>query len=191
MKRLLSLCLAMMLMLSGCAAGETAQDATQNALAGIKSADSSAITKYFGADFINGGGGAKQPEELAQAIVKNFDYEIISVDVEGKEATAKLKLTNVKMESVIAEASQKALVEAEKISALPDDKKPSQQEIKDKNNSMLTEALSNPDVELVTAEVEVTLTEKMNGWKIDASDAFIDAAMGGIASMEAESKDKK
>lgn len=183
MKRLIAMCLAAMIMLAGCSSGETAEEATRNALNAVKIADTGTMTRYFGTDFINEPDEEVKSQALTAAFFKNFAYEIISVEGKGNAATARLKLTNTDMEKLMGGLLEEMLTEVFSTAFLPEDQQPTPEETNAKFETMLMEALENADAETVTAEVEVSLEKKDDIWIIVASDEFIDAAMGGMMSV--------
>lgn len=182
MKKVIAMVLTVVL-LAGCSSGETAQQATENGLKAIKGMDTAVMTTYFGSDVLRESGGDDMPQEAMNAFAKHLSYEIISVEEKDGEATAKLKITNVNMQTVLSDVMTKMIGEAFSYALLPQDQQPTEEEMDSKLEAMLIEAMEKTDAELITAEVELKLTKKDKAWSIDVTDAFMDAIFGGMMSV--------
>ncbi|MDF2656994.1 MAG: hypothetical protein K0R19_3468, partial [Bacillota bacterium] len=109
MKKMLSYLLILILVLAlvGCG-GESAEQAVKNTFDAIKSNDRETASKYIDYDeLLNVGESGEaslgemdeESQEMAELILKHFDYKIISSKEEGDTATVTAEITNVNMQT--------------------------------------------------------------------------------------------
>lgn len=185
MKKFLSLFVVLILIagLAGCG-GESPEQAVTNAFDAIKNIDGETASKYFNYDeLLNAGETGEEAtdaesdaesKEMAELILKHFDYKIVSSSKDGDSATVKAEITNVDMKSVLANFISQAFILA--FSGL--DEATMDQQMNDK----FKELINSEDNKTVTETVDINLVKKEDGWKIDMSDDLEDSIFGGMIS---------
>ena len=184
MKKLLSLMLAVTLVFSLVAcggSGETAEQATKNALDAIKSAYSEKAKEYVDYDELLDMGEDKKldteeqvkSDEMAKIIFEGLEYEILGSTENGESATVTANITNKDMSSVMSNLISQAFALA--FSGLSGD------EMDAKFEELMVELIQTEDKK-VTEEINIDLVKADGKWKINMNDAFIDALSGGMMS---------
>ncbi|MDD4564768.1 MAG: DUF4878 domain-containing protein [Eubacteriales bacterium] len=180
MKKVLSVFLVIILaFVTGCGGGgETAEQAVKNALDAIKAADVEKASKYVDYEkILNSDEEAAdtesdaQSEEMAKMVLKNLQYKILESSEEKDTATVKVEITNLDMGNVMAGFVSQLFPLA--FSGL------SEEQMETKSMEIFTDLVST-ETKTVTKAVDISLSKKEDGWKIETSDEFADAILGGM-----------
>lgn len=192
-KKLIPLLLLYTVLLSACGAkNETPEAAATNVLNAVKAVDMATIQKYFGSDtdLFNAG---QQTEENTSAedkafietIVKNLTFEVVSSSIDGDKATVSVAITNTDMSAIFAQYLQVIFQEAFQYAFLPEEQRPSEEEMAQLYMQRFQELMAKEDNPTVTTNLDMSLTKNENTWLITADPALLDAIFGGlISSME-------
>lgn len=192
-KKLIPCLLLCAVLLSACGAkSETPEAAAANALNAVKAVDMATIQKYFGSDtdLFNAG---EQTEETTSAedkvfiesIVQNLSFEIVSSSIDGDKATVHVNITNTDMSAIFTQYMQSIFQEALQYAFLPEEQRPSDEEMSQLYMQRFQELMSQEDNPSVTTNLDMSLTKNENTWLITADPALLDAIFGGlISSME-------
>ncbi len=116
-------------------------------------------------------------EELLKAIFGGVDYKIISSEqVDEDTVNVKTSITAIDMKPVFKDffASAMQLAFTSAFSDMSED------ELTAKMEEMLLEKITAPDLDKITTEVTLEVSEEGGVWKVDADDAFANAIMGGL-----------
>lgn len=188
MKKLLSYLLILMLMLTlvGCG-GESAEQAVKNTFDAIKLNDRETASKYINYDeLLNVGESGEaslaemdeESQEMAELILKHFDYKIISSTEKGDTAIVTAEITNVDMKTIMASFISEAFALA--FSGMDEE------QMAEEMSNKFTELINREDNETVTKTVDLNLTKDGDSWKIDMSDEAGDAIFGGMITLAQE-----
>ena len=150
------------------------------------------IQKYFGSDtdLFNA---VQQTEENTSAedkafietIVKNLTFEVVSSSIDGDKATVSVAITNTDMSAIFAQYLQVIFQEAFQYAFLPEEQRPSEEEMAQLYMQRFQELMAKEDNPTVTTNLDMSLTKNENTWLITADPALLDAIFGGlISSME-------
>ena len=191
MKKMLSYLLILILVLAlvGCG-GESAEQAVKNTFDAIKSNDRETASKYIDYDeLLNVGESGEaslgemdeESQEMAELILKHFDYKIISSKEEGETATVTAEITNVNMQTIMASFISEAFSLA--FSGL------NEEQMAEEMSNKFTELINREDNETVTKTVDIALTKDGNSWKVDMSEEAGDAIFGGMITLAQEMSD--
>ena len=185
----LGLEIAMALGLAGCAQRESAQSVVQKAIDSVKTMDVETMQSYWGndqfKDIDNSGADAESDDEslsMMTLFVKNLDYQIIESNEEKETATVKVQITNLDMSSIMSEFMSEAFKEALSYAFLPEEQRPTDEDMNKMSNDILTNLLEREDNPKVTNTVDITLSLRDNQWVINPSADAVDAMLGGISS---------
>lgn len=185
----LGLAIAMALGLAGCAQRESAQSVVQKAIDSVKIMDVETMQSYWGndqfKDIDNSGADAESDDEslsMMTLFVKNLDYQIIESNEEKETATVKVQITNLDMSSIMSEFMSEAFKEALSYAFLPEEQRPTDEDMNKMSNDILTNLLEREDNPKVTNTVDITLSLRDNQWVINPSADAVDAMLGGISS---------
>ncbi|MGI5984911.1 MAG: DUF4878 domain-containing protein [Clostridiales bacterium] len=185
----LGLAIAMALGLAGCAQRESAQSVVQKAIDSVKTMDVETMQSYWGndqfKDIDNSGADAESDDEslsMMTLFVKNLDYQIIESNEEKETATVKVQITNLDMSSIMSEFMSEAFKEALSYAFLPEEQRPTDEDMNKMSNDILTNLLEREDNPKVTNTVDITLSLRDNQWVINPSADAVDAMLGGISS---------
>lgn len=185
----LGLAIAMALGLAGCAQRESAQSVVQKAIDSVKIMDVETMQSYWGndqfKDIDNSGADAESDDEslsMMTLFVKNLDYQIIESNEEKETATVKVQITNLDMSSIMSEFMSEAFKEALSYAFLPEEQRPTDEDMNKMSNDILTNLLEREDNPKVTNIVDITLSLRDNQWVINPSSDAVDAMLGGISS---------
>lgn len=188
MKKMLSYLLILILVLTlvGCG-GESAEQAVKNTFDAIKSNDRETASKYIDYDkLLNVGESGEaslgemdeESQEMAELILKHFDYKIISSKEEGDTATVTAEITNVNMQTIMASFLSEAFSLA--FSGL------NEEQMAEEMSNKFTELINREDNETVTKTVDIALTKDGDSWKVDMSEEAGDAIFGGMITLAQE-----
>ena len=185
----LGLAIAMALGLAGCAQRESAQSVVQKAIDSVKTMDVETMQSYWGndqfKDIDNSGADAESDDEslsMMTLFVKNLDYQIIESNEEKETATVKVQITNLDMSSIMSDFMSEAFKEALSYAFLPEEQRPTDEDMNKMSNDILTNLLEREDNPKVTNTVDITLSLRDNQWVINPSADAVDAMLGGISS---------
>jgi hypothetical protein len=111
--------------------------------------------------------------------LKQFSYKIISVNEDGKTATATVELSNVDVNAVFDEVANKGVDYLVDSAFLPEDERPTDEEIEKKSNELLIETIENENCAKKISTHEISMVYVDGFWKMQATDEIIDAICGG------------
>ena len=192
-KKLIPLLLLCTVFLSACGAkNETPEAAATNALNAVKAVDMATIHKYFGSDtdLFNAGqqtevNTSAEDKAFIETIVKNLTFEVVSSSIDGDKATVSVAITNTDMSAIFAQYLQVIFQEAFQYAFLPEEQRPSEEEMAQLYMQRFQELMAKEDNPTVTTNLDMSLTKNENTWLITADPALLDAIFGGlISSME-------
>jgi hypothetical protein len=164
--------------LAGCG-GESPEQAVNNALGAIKTADVDTASKYIDYNGLmktgeSGSVNSEESEEMVKLMMKNLTYKVISSTENGDEATVQAEITNTDMSKIMSEFISEAFSLA--FSGL------SEEQMNAEMTNKFNELLNRDGNETVTKTVDIELTKAGSRWKIKISDDFADAVFGGMIS---------
>lgn len=166
-----------------CSKGETAEQATTNALSAIKTLDKESLSKYM--DYndlveLDEDGKGEEAEEQAKKIFENLDYKIVSSDEKENEAVVKAEITNVDMEKVMGEVIKNAFAEAFSQAFTSSEEQQGDEGSEQIINEYFNEAIEkNKDTKVINT-VDIKLTKVDGQWKINMDDDLQNALMGNM-----------
>lgn len=180
MKKLLSVILTVVMLLSLVACGEKIDPPDKvvgNALTAIKSSDFETAKKYFDTNPEETLDAAEddQSDEIKTKLMQGLEYSIISTNVNGDTATVKANIKNINMATVISDYISQAFEYA--FSGLSED------ELDEKFLDILSTSMDKNKDNLLEKEVDIQLTKGENGWIITMNDDLSDAITGGMLTM--------
>lgn len=189
-KKLIPCLLLCTVLLSACGAkSETPEAAATNALNAVKAVDMATIQRYFGSDtdLFNAG---EQTEEntsaenkvFIESVVQNLTFEIVSSSIDGDKATVNVNITNTDMSAIFTQYMQSIFQEALQYAFLPEEQRPSEEEMSQLYMQRFQELMSQEDNPSVTTNLDMNLTKNENTWLITADSALLDAIFGGLVS---------
>lgn len=176
--------LVLMLLLSvACNKGETAEQATINALNAVRTLDKDTLSKYLNYNDLvktNEDSNDQESEEQVKKIFENLEYKIVSSEEKDTEAIVKVDITNIDMEKVMGEAMKNALAEAfsQAFSSIGEQK--SEEENEDMFSEQFNQALENNKGSKVINTVDIKLTKVDGHWKINMDSDLQNALMGNL-----------
>lgn len=180
--------LSILFSLSACNKRETPEAAMEKAMQAILEMDEATMAYYFNnTDTImnleNTGDTLDETEsEYFQLFMKHFRYEIISTEEKDDTAVVTIEITNADMGSVLASILQQAFSELLSYAFLPEEQQLSDEEMDALYLQYFTNALNAEDLATVTNTVSVHMNYVEDHWKIEASEEFGDALLGGLVS---------
>lgn len=182
------LLIAVLLMGTGCSKGETAEQATVNALDAVKTLDKETLGKYMNYnELVESDDGSES--EYINKIFENLDYKIISSEEKENEAVVKADITNIDMEKVMGEAMKNSLAEvfSQAFSNLGEQQ--SEAESEDMFNEHFEQAIENNKDSKVVNTVDIKLTRVDEQWKINMDSDLQNALMGNLYRVANQLKD--
>ncbi|WMJ78520.1 MULTISPECIES: hypothetical protein [unclassified Sedimentibacter] len=182
------LLIAVLLMVTGCSKGETAEQATVNALDAVKTLDKETLGKYMNYnELVESDDGSES--EYINKIFENLDYKIISSEEKENEAVVKADITNIDMEKVMGEAMKNSLAEvfSQAFSNLGEQQ--SEAESEDMFNEHFEQAIENNKDSKVVNTVDIKLTKVDEQWKINMDSDLQNALMGNLYRVANQLKD--
>ena len=190
-KRLaLLLIIALTFVLTACGR-ETPETALNNAMQAVINYDLETMQKYFSDDITDeidysfaedDSEEAESTKQLYTLIVKNLTYSITNITEEGDTATATIEATNADFNIILGSVFSKAFTELIGYAFLPEEQQLSEEQKTAMYTQWLIEAYSADNLQTVTKTATVNMTYQDNGWKIEATDEFLNAVFGGIIS---------
>lgn len=188
MKKILISVLIIILALgvTGCG-GESPEQAVKNTLDAIKAGDVEKASKYVDYDKLQitdksalNAEDKEKSEEMAKMIFKNIKYKVLESSEDGNTATVKAEITNLDMGNVMTDFVSQLLPLA--FSGL------SKEQMNEKSEEVFVSLISK-ESKTVTKTVELNLSKKDDNWKIESSDEFSDAVLGGLITYSNNMKD--
>ncbi len=187
MKKLGIFLLVLMLSFNvACSKGETAEQATANALSAIKTLDKESLSKYMDYNDLvesNEDGNVEKAEEADEQLKKifeNLDYKIVATDEKENEAVVKAEITNVDMEKVMGEVIKSAFAEAFSQAFTSSEEQQSDNESEQVINEYFSQAIEENKDSKVVNTVDIKLTKVDGQWKINMNDELQNALMGNM-----------
>ncbi len=187
MKKLGIFLLVLMLSFNvACSKGETAEQATANALSAIKTLDKESLSKYMDYNDLvesnedGNGEKAEEADEQLKKIFENLDYKIVSTDEKENEAVVKAEITNVDMEKVMGEVIKNAFAEAFSQAFTSSEEQQSDNESEQVINEYFSQAIEENKDSKVVNTVDIKLTKVDGQWKINMNDELQNALMGNM-----------
>jgi superfamily I DNA and/or RNA helicase len=112
------------------------------------------------------------------AMFKNFDYEIVSSEINGDEATVYAKVTNIDFSQVLekfqADVMEYALANMDKIQSM------TEEETMKLSADILKDVILSGEFDKVSKDIAIEL-EKVDGkWKVEDSDALMSFVLPGL-----------
>ena len=190
-KRLaLLLIIALTFVLTACGR-ETPETALNNAMQAVINYDLETMQKYFSDDITDeidysfvedDSEEAELTKQLYSMMVANLSYSITEITEDGDTATATIEATNADFNIILGSVISQAFSELIGYAFLPEDQQPTEEQLNALYMEWFTEAYSSDTLQTVTNTATVNMTYQENGWKIEATDEFLDAIFGGMMS---------
>ncbi len=187
MKKILSLVCVFIMAVTLVSCGiESPERAVENALNAIKNLDTETMEKYFGEEELFEGDGEDatddilEAEEVEKLLVEKLSFKILSSEKDGDNATVKVEITNIDMQSVFARYMEElfSMAMEEVFLELESD---DYEEIEEEEVlQIFMDILSDEENKMTTSKVELKLSKTGGSWEIAADEALIDAIYGGI-----------
>ncbi len=189
MKKIISTLLMIVLMLSltACGGGESAEKATINTIEAIKTVDKETLSKYMDYNELVNINDADNEEdsqdnedgtEYIGNIFKNMKYKITSSKENGDTAVVSVEITNVDMSNVftlyIQEAMSLALSQAFSEEGQTDEDMDAQM------TQLLIDIIEENKATTVTNNVDINLTKVDKQWKVNVDENLQNALMGNL-----------
>lgn len=189
MKKIISTLLMIVLMLSltACGGGESAEKATINTIEAIKTVDKETLSKYMDYNELVNINDADNEEdsqdnedgtEYIGNIFKNMKYKITSSKENGDTAVVSVEITNVDMSNVftlyIQEAMSLALSQAFSEEGQTDEDMDAQM------TQLLIDTIEENKATTVTNNVDINLTKVDKQWKVNVDENLQNALMGNL-----------
>ena len=165
---------------------ESPERAVENALNAIKNLDTETMEKYFGEEELFEGDGEDatddilEAEEVEKLLVEKLSFKILSSEKDGDNATVKVEITNIDMQSVFARYMEElfSMAMEEVFLELESD---DYEEIEEEEVlQIFMDILSDEENKMTTSKVELKLSKTGGSWETAADEALIDAIYGGI-----------
>lgn len=176
--------LVLMLLLSvACNKGETAEQATINALNALKTLDKDTLSKYMDYNELvetNENGNDQESEEYVKKIFENLEYKIVSSEEKENEAVVKVDITNIDMEKVMGETMKNALAQAFSQAFSSIGEQQSEEENEEMLNEQFNQAIENNKDSKVINTVDIKLSKVDSQWKISMDSELQNALMGNL-----------
>ena len=194
MKKRLALLLifALTFVLTACGR-ETPETALNNAMQAVINYDVETMQKYFSDDITDeidysfvedDSEEAELTKQLYSMMVANLSYSITEITEDGDTATATIEATNADFNIILGSVFSKAFTELIGYAFLPEEQQLSEEQKTAMYTQWLIEAYSADNLQTVTKTATVNMTYQDNGWKIEATDEFLDAIFGGMMSAD-------
>lgn len=184
-KRLISLCIALLMLISlvACSAGSSPESTINNFFSAVQKGDIKTAATYMLTE--NGDNnflsGDEQQQKISSQIFSKISHEIISSTVDGKSAKVETKVTSPDMAKIMGSLVTDLLPTL--FSAVL-----TGQYANTNTNDMvyeyLNKALSDPNTPMLTNNVTIELVkdQKSGKWLIKPSEKFADALTGNMTS---------
>ncbi len=190
MKKIVALSLALVMLLSLAACGgskEPAKTVVEKAITAVQQVDTEDMNAYWGSGKFEDIGEDADPKsvEIMSAVVANLSYNIVSSeeDVKAGTATVVVDITNIDMSILMGKYMQDAFSQLMQYALLPEDQRPSDDEMDAMANDIMMGYLESDDNETITTTITITLSLVDNVWVINTTPEAIDAMLGGMVSV--------
>lgn len=188
MKKLMCMVLtiALMVSLAACSSRASAKSVVEDAIQAFQSADVETMQQYWGDTDLTSSEDSLEEDVYTQQLLEllstGLTYQITdsTEDVKAGTATVTVEFTNIDMSVVFSEWVGEIFSQALGYAFLPADQQPSEEELNDLSMEIFREVLEDHTDDKVTNTVDIPLSLVENKWKIDPSDAVIDAMTGGM-----------
>lgn len=185
MKKILTLLLILLLPISlaACSMGESAEQATNNALKAIKQMDEETLSKYLEIDeLIEKDSDSSDPSSIGEeemlVIFESIEYKINSSEGDGDNAVVNVDITNIDMANVFGTLLQEsisfAFSNAFSSSSMTDE------EMDMKMTQVFFDIIEQNKENTVTNNVDIKLHKTDKDWKINLDDTLQNALMGNL-----------
>lgn len=200
MKKILSVIIAVIMVLSFCSCGKkgggstnvsaggggstaNAEKAVSEMLDAMKKLDFKAVEKYVSLNSIkvteDENGAITDANEIFKAAFSKLNYKILSSEKgEGGAVNVETEITTIDMQPIVNEYFKNALQFALENAFV--DKKVSDEENKEKMTGFFKDAVSKVGTETKTSKVKIKVVKENGKWKIVSDDEFSEAVTGGI-----------
>lgn len=173
MKKIGFLFLVLLLVTLSACGGQKPENSVTSALNAMKADDIKTAQGYFIGDHAND---LKKEtdgksEKMAKNLLQNLTFSIEKTSVNGDKAIVTTKITNVDMSKFMGAYVKKLLGIAFSGGSTED---------MDAQSDKLLTTMFGEKNDTVTATVDVELDKKDGEWKINPSDEFLDAVLGGL-----------
>lgn len=192
----LALTLAIIITLASCGPKESSQAVVQNAIESVKNMDIESMQSYWGQDKFTDAFSKESNTEIdsdslsmLKLLVTNLDYQIIETNEKKDTATVTVQITNLDMAQVMSEFVAAAFENTLSYAYLPDEQKPTNEEVEMKYTEMMCDLLGREGNPTVTNTVEIELSLVDNKWVINFNEDAIDAMLGGLNSFSKSMND--
>lgn len=181
-----------LLLIVACNKGETAEQATINAINAVKVLDKETLSKYMDYNDLiepSEDSSEQESEEHIKKIFENLDYKIVSSEEKENEAVVKAEITNIDMEKVMGEAMKNAFAEvfSQAFSNLGEQQ--SEEENVNMFNEHFNQAIENNKDSKVINTVDIKLNKVDGQWKINMDSDLQNALMGNLFRIANQFKD--
>lgn len=185
MKKVLTMLIALLLVVSlaACSMGESAKQATDNALKAIKEMDEETMSKYLEVDeLVENDSSPSNPtnvgEEEMDVIFENIEYKINSSEEDGDNAVVNVDITNIDMTEVFGTLLQESISLA--FSNAFSSNEITDEEMDMKMNQMFFDIIEKNKENTVTNNVDIKLHKSDKNWKISMDDKLQNALTGNF-----------
>lgn len=172
MKKISKIVLVLFLFfLNACTLEETPKEASENAIMAFKKLDMEILEQYFGSlnEFIDPATQKFHPATIE--LVKYLEFEILESEGNEREAIVKTEITNLNMEPIRD-------VYFDQLINYPFEDGITDEEMKSLQDNLLVTSIQESDKETFTSFVDIYLRKVDGSWKIQQSEALMDALLG-------------
>lgn len=183
----LVVCVLFSLSACGGPSRESAETVVKNALDAVKSCDFSKMAEYWGDGTISADDFTDDlvDEEIVKAIFSGLAYEVLGSEEKESTATVEVKISNVDMAQVMTDTITELFSALSDENFLKEMEQMTEEDAAQYFTDQFMEALQRSDNARVESTVTIPLSLVDGKWVIDdASDAVVDAMLGGISALE-------
>ncbi len=189
LKRILSICLILIMALSLSACGEIkkAENAVNNMFTAFKSLDFEEAEKYVNVDEITMSDDEEDSEEIdfmsdqymmMRALFGRLDHKIVSSEkIDNDTVNVTTDVTAVEMKPILTDFLTNAIAYAFQNAFA--NLQPTEEETAQKMSEMFMESAQKSDLSTVTTTATIKVVRKDKEWKIETDEEFINAVLGG------------
>ena len=181
MKKILSVILTVGILFSfsACSGAATPSDAVSGLMKALKAYDTAAIEEYADGKLIDDTNADSLQIEELRLTLKNLEFEILSTEENGNEATVRALIENVNMQAVMTDYLTETIdLVYEKMEASSID----QQDLQKRALKIFQDALEDHKKETATTSAEIRLTKQNGRWIVNWDDVLKDAVTGTLFS---------
>lgn len=177
------LMLSLIFSICGCSAEQSAKNTVDNMFKAFEELDFEKAKKYIDTDEIkftdNSNSVTGNAEMYMQTLFDRLSHEIVSAEaVDDDTVTVKTKITAVNMEPVMINFFTKAMQYT--FAAALSEEKPTDDEMNQQLISYFVECATADDNEMITNEVDITVTKVDGNWTVSTDETFINALFGNL-----------